>query len=818
MLTLMPTAAPTSAMFSGFLRSLRTMLIIAGSALLLSPLAAQTTPTTSEEGKTLVRPPSAEAEGARARGPIIKEVEIEFAGPRSVDRSVILSNMRSTIGQPYSLAAVEEDVRNLYATGLFVNLRIYDEPLADGVKIVVVVQPKPVIKQVVVTGNDKIKEKAVRKQITSKEGDTLSEQKVAEDARKIQEYYNKKGFANAQVEYKIDINEQVGRAVVTYSITEDSKAFVQLVTFKGNQAFSEKELRALFKTRKKNWLSIFNKSGLYIEEQFREDLRKLREFYQSNGYIDMQVKDTRKEYPQPDVMHIEIEVFEGIQYRVGSVNLSGNQLFTQEQIKGRMSMLEGGIFSPQGLDADVKAIRDLYGERGYIDTVVRPTRQPNIESGRMDLIYEVTENAQSFVERIIIQGNNRTKDKVLRRELALAPGDVYDSVAVEASKKRLENLGYFSKVDISPEETAVEDRKNMVITVEEQRTGSITFGAGFSTVDSLLGFVELSQGNFDATNWPTFTGGGQKFRTRLQYGLRRQDALVSWTEPWFMNQRLSFGFDLFYSNAEYLSSDYNQRRYGAAIRLGKALNEFWRVGFRYQAEAIEIYDVDANVPNFIQAESGTRTKSSVTATLSYDSRDDLFLTRKGEKVEFTAEGAGGPLLGDTNIWKLQADATKYFLLPWDLIFSLGGSAGVGDAFNGDDIMPIFDRYFVGGSRSIRGFQFRDVGPKKRKAGAIDVDDPGGEPFGGQTFAYANAELTYPIIDRVRGAFFVDAGINNEETFDFSTEHFALGTGIGLRLNLPVGPLRFDLGFPVVEESRLVDGVKVEFHFDVGYQF
>jgi outer membrane protein insertion porin family len=785
---------------------------------IFSTLPDATAQQATEEGKTLVRPPSAPQDSPQGRGPIIKEVEIEFAGPRSVDRSVIISNMRSTVGQPYSLASVEEDVRNLYATGLFVNLRIYDEPLADGVKVVVVVQPKPIVKQVVVAGNDKISEKAVRKQITSKAGDTLSEQKVAEDSRKIQEYYNKKGFANAQVEYKIDINEQVGRAVVTYTVTEDAKAFVRLVTFKGNANFTEKDLRPLFKTRKKNWLSIFNKSGLYIEEQFREDLRKLREFYQSKGYIDMVVKDTRKEYPEPDVIHIEIEVFEGIQYRVGSVNLTGNQLFTQEQIKGRMKMDEGGIFSPQGLEADVKAIRDLYGERGYIDASILPQRQPNIESGKMDLVYEIAENAQSYVEKIIIQGNNRTKDKVLRRELALAPGEVYDSVAVEASKKRLENLGYFSKVDISPEDTAVGDRKNMVITVEEQRTGSVTFGAGFSTVDSILGFVELSQGNFDATNWPNFTGAGQKFRARLQYGLRRQDVLVSWTEPWFLNQRLSFGFDLFYNNAEFLSSDYNQQRYGAAIRLGKALNDFWRVGFRYQAEVIDIYDVDRSLPQFILDEEGVRTKSSVTGTLAYDSRDDLFLSRKGEKVEFTAEGAGGPLLGDTNIWKLQAEATKYFLLPWDLIFSASATTAVGDAFNGDSRIPLFDRYFIGGSRSIRGFGFRDVGPKKSRSPTGDVDNPGGEPVGGQTMAYTNFEVTYPIIDRVRGAFFVDGGINNEETFDYSFEHLAVGTGFGLRLNLPIGPLRLDLGFPVLEEQRLVDGPKIEFHFDVGYQF
>jgi outer membrane protein insertion porin family len=784
------------------------LLLLAGCGFFVftTSLSAQTAEEAQKEGKTLVKAPSTATDSARSSGPLIKEVEIEFAGPRSVDRSVILSNMRSTVGQPYSLASVEEDVRNLYATGLFVNLRIYDEPLADGVKVVVVVQPKPIVKQVVVTGNDKISEKAIRKKITSKPGDPLSEQKVAEDSRAIQEYYNKKGFANAQIEYKVDINEQVGRAVVTYTVTEENKAFVRNVTFVGNKVIASDELRPLFKTRKKDWLSIFNKSGLFIEDQFNEDMKKLRDYYQSKGYIDMVVKDIKKTYPEDKTIDIEITVFEGIEYRVGSINMTGNQLFTQDQVKGRMNMAEGGIFSPQGLEADVKAIKDLYGERGYIDTNVNPQRQPNIESGKMDLVYELTENAQSFVEKIVIQGNNRTKDKVLRRELALAPGEVYDSVAVEASKKRLENLGYFSKVDISPEDTPVEDRKNMVITVEEQRTGSVTFGAGFSTVDSLLGFVELSQGNFDFANWPNFTGAGQKFRARLQYGLSRQDFLVSWTEPWFMNQRLSFGFDLFYNNAEFLSDDYNQRRYGAAIRLGKALNDFWRVGLRYQAENIEIYDVDSSAPNTIKNEEGARTKSSVRGTLTYDSRDDLFLTRKGQKVEFAAEGAGGPLLGDTKIWKLEVEGQKFFLLPWDLIYSIGGATGVADGFDGENV-PLFDRFFVGGSRSIRGFKFRDVGPQ---------DD--GEPIGGNTMAYLNNEITYPIIDRVRGAVFVDAGIDNQDTFDYSFENFAVGTGVGLRLNLPVGPLRLDLGFPVMSENKLVDGLDVEFHFDVGYQF
>jgi outer membrane protein insertion porin family len=763
--------------------------------------------------KTVIQSPSAMAAGQRI-GPTVKEIEIEYAGPRSVAREVILSNMRTTVGQPYSPSAVEEDIRNLYATGFFTNLRIYDEPMADGVKVVVVVQPKASIKEIVVAGAKELSEKAVRKKITSKVGDTLNEQKISADAQAIRDFYQDKGFREAQVEYKIDINEQIGRAVVVYTIQENRRGWVRDIEFVGNKAVTSKELRKAIKTKTKDWLSWINKSGRYKDEQFQEDLKKIRDFYYDRGYIDMTIRDVAYEPFDEDSLRIKITVFEGIQYEVGKVTIENNTLFSNEQLRARMGMLEGKVFSPRGLDGDIKAIKDAYGERGYVEANVNARRMPNIESARMDLVYQVQENEQFYVEKIVIQGNNRTKDKVLRRELALAPGDVYDTVSAEASKARLENLGYFSKVDVSDQDTSVPGRKNMVVTVEEKRTGSITFGAGFSTVDSVLGFVELQQGNFDIANFPTFTGAGQKFRLRIQYGLRRQDVLLSVTEPWFLNQRLSLGFDLFYNNSSYDSSVFDQRRFGAAVRLARALNQFWTVGLRYQVESIEIYDVDGNpIYNLLRnEEAGTRTKSSVRAALTYDTRDNVFLTRKGEKLEFSAEGAGGPLMGDTDIWKLELSAQKFFSLPYDMILSLNAATGVTDSFGDSPRVPLYDRFFIGGSRSIRGFDHRSVGPRY-------LDVPGGlseEPYGGRTMAYGNVELTYPIIDRVRGAVFVDAGFNNLEPFDYDVSDYELGVGLGLRLNLPIGPLRLDIGFPLVYDYFNNDTWK--FHFDVGYQF
>lgn len=749
--------------------------------------------------------------GAGAQGPTVKEIEIVYVGPKSVNRSVILSNMRTTVGQPYSAAAVEEDIRNLYATGFFTNLRISDEPMAEGVKVVVVVQPKPLVKEIVINGNKEIKEKRLKKEIKSKPGSPLSEQQVSEDADKIKDYYRNKAFPNVQVSYKTDLNEEYGRAVVTFNINEGKQAFITKIAFEGNKNISADALRKAMKTKKKNFFSWFNKSGLLKDDQWRESIKAVRDYYLDHGYIDMQIKDVRYEYPVAGQMTIVVSVFEGIQYSVGKVGFRGNDLFVDAELRKHMKMLESSVYSPKGLEDDIKSVRDVYGEKGYIDTEVTPERQTNVESGRIDLIFAVKEGPQSFVDKIIIQGNTRTKDKVLRRELAMAPGDVYDSVSAEASKKRLENLGYFEKVDISPQDTSVPGRKNMVVTVEEKRTGSVTFGVGFSSVDSLLGFVELNQGNFDIANFPYFTGAGQKFRTRLQYGLQRRDFTMGFTEPWFMNQKLSLGFDLFARDAQYLSSLYWERRIGGAVRMAKALNPFWTASLKYQLEEIDLYHMSDSVSEELAREKGARSKSSMTFGLMYDSRDSVMLTRRGEKVDLELQGAGGPLLGQTNTYQISINAQKYFLLPKDIILMLGGSTGVVDKYGSSQFVPLYDRFFIGGSRTVRGFAQRSIGPQ----------DSSGEPMGGRTYAYVNGEVTYPIIDRVRFATFCDAGFDEDTFFQYkyALSDTQVGAGIGLRLNLPIGPIRFDYAWPLIKQSnKSISSSDGQFYFDVGYQF
>lgn len=771
----------------------------------------------SANAQQLVPPPS--QTDNRAIGPIVREIEVEYAGPKAVNESVVRSNMRTTVGQPFSKAIVEEDVRNLYATGLFTNLRIYDEPLAEGVKVVVIVQPKPMVKEVVLAGFSKMEEKRLRKEIATKAGGNLNEQQIAADARKLQEFYQKRGFKDARVTYNTEVSESTGRATVTFNIDEGEKRHVRSITFEGNEKFDDKKLlkskvymgqgqsMPIFKTKKRGMFSWLFGTGVVKDEEFQEDLRKLRRYYQNEGFIDFEVKNVEfRPAEGEDSVDIVIHVVEGNQYRVGSLQIAGQTLFTEEQIRRRLKMKENDIFSPITMDEDVERVRELYGGDGYIDSNVATRQMPAAESGRMDLSYRISEGPQVFVERIIIQGNNKTKDKVIRREVALAPGDIYSTVRADASKSRLQNLNYFSKVDISPQDTAIPSRKNMVINVEEQRTGSFTFGAGFSTIDSILGFVELSQGNFDIASWPGFTGAGQKFRLRLQFGAKRQDYIVSFVEPWFLNQRLALGFDAFYRTASYLSTLYDEDRFGFSTRLSKSLNQFLSARVVYRLESIGIMNVESGAPDIIKEEEGRRLRSAVEVGLTHDTRDSVFLSRKGHKVDVFAELAGGPFLGETDIYRFGFEAQKFFLLPKDLIFSLQLASAVVDSYGDSDRVPIFDRLFTGGSNTIRGFRYRDVGPK----------DEDGVPIGGGTMAYGNAELTFPVIERIRGAFFVDGGFANEGAWNYEMDNFSVGAGFGVRLNLPIGPLRLDYGFPLVSDEFNDRGG--QFHFNVGYQF
>ena len=788
------------------------------------------------------------AQPAGNAGPTVRDIEIQYAGPASVSRERILGNMRTRVGQPFNQQAVEDDIRNLYGTGDVTNVRIFSEPRGDGVKVTVVVQTRAVVKEITLNGTRKIRAGTLKKKLTTKEGGILNEEIVEQDRQKILQTYLDKGYSDVNAQANITFNEQAGTASVAFTINEGGKSSLRRVVFEGNTKVRTSELRKAMKgTRGKTLVSFIDKSGRLDDVKLQEDLASVRELYQNKGYIEVELVETRtKRLPNGD-SELTVVIREGPQYRVGTLSFDGNKIFTETDIRRFLKMKEGVLYTPKDLKTDVKTIGDYYGSRGYVDARITPEGQPT-GGNTVSLRYRVEEGAISYVERVNIEGNTVTKDKVIRRELAVAPGDVFNTVLVESSKKRLENLGYFSKVDTNATDTLVPGRKDLDVLLDEKKTGELSFGAGFSSIDSLLGQATLTQGNFDLFNWPTFTGGGQKFRASAQYGLTRKDFDLSLTEPYFLDYRLALGGSLFYHDTSYsntASDDYDQRNVGASINLRRALTRYISASVEYRLESIRVANVNTG-SYILSQEAGERSRSALRGGLSYDSRDSVFLTRRGTRVDFSPFLAGGPLGGDTDIYGFNLTASHYQSFPLDTILLFNGELSTVDTIGDGNRVPVFDRLYLGGANNLRGYGFRRVGPK----------DYNGVPVGGRTLARATAEFTYPIIERVRGAVFYDVGYVNKDSWDFNPnnkEHnrsdfpidpnridndpktpdpnpskndlknqlfgggLMMDLGIGLRLDLPIGPIRLDYGYPLLSDdfNKRSSG---KFSFNVGYQF
>jgi outer membrane protein insertion porin family len=796
----------------------------------------------------------------QAFAPRVHQILIRHIGPPAVSDEFIRANIRTKVGEPFARPTVDEDIKNLYATGYFFKIQVGEESTSDGMDLTYALQGKPILTDIKIVGNKKMKLKKLQKKITSKVGQPLDERKLFEDAQEMQKVYEKGGYQKTTVVAQPPvIDELAGRGSVTFLIHETPKVRIKDVVFVNASAFKQKQLRKAIKTRRRWMFSWLTGSGVLKEDEFEDDKDTLVEFYQNDGYIDFAIQDIKFDYVTPAKMNIRFIVSEGRQYKVGSLDIKGNTLFsTNDFLKGvssgtgrmKLEMTPGKIFKPAAFTRDTDTLRDLYGSRGYLDreqggtTAVTATRTPNPTTGTIDISYDIEEGEKCYIEKIEIKGNTKTKDRVLRRELAVYPGEVYDMVRVKISKSRLDQLGYFSKVDTQAQDTDVPNRKDLVIGVEEKSTGNFTVGAGFSSVESLVGFVELKQGDFDLFNPPTFTGAGQKFQIRASIGTELQDYEVSFTEPWFLGKRLIFNVDLFHRNVYYASAnnEYDETFDGGTLSLTKALGGLvgldpqvlrGTVSYTFEDAHISInsgyttnsstnYGTAAgglyqtnqvNGPNIstnIYDTHGTYLISKEGVSLAYDTRNNLTLPDRGQRTSVSAEVATSP--GDTDFYKLELTTDWYFKgFGSNQVLELGARTGVVDTYGDTTQVPLFERWFLGGLYNLRGYKYQTVGP----------EDQFGEPLGGDTYFYGVAEYSIPIVKMVRLAWFYDAGNVFNEAYSFSPgpgrKFITDDAGMGLRIALPIGggiPLRLDYGIPITHDSNL--GSSGRFQIGVGY--
>jgi outer membrane protein insertion porin family len=738
---------------------------------------------------------------------------VAVMGNRTVSDVMIFNKLETREKGLFSEQTVKEDVKRLYDLGCFTNISVDVEKVEGGVKVAFVVKEKPELREIVFKGNSEVTTERLRREVKSRAGEALNEKVLVEDVESLKKLYADEGFPQAQVRYEV-VNAADGQgAVALISVIEGARRAIRRITFTGNEHVPARTLVQYMQTKRRapwplyKWpMSYLYSKGLLDEDVFADDLERLKAYYASLGYVDMKISKVEHNL-SPDGRFIELAVAieEGGTYQVGNVTIAGNKIYDTDELMRALSMGQDSTYTPVALQSDLSAVRGLYFSKGYTDAEVIPERKLNPETGKIDIAYMIKEYDPYYVGRIDIRGNTRTKDSVIRREMSVMPGDVFNSLKIQRSKERLENTGFFEGVQITAAPGAAERTQDLTVDVEEGKTGQLSFGAGFSSIDGFVGFAEISQSNFDIMNFPTFTGGGQKLRLRAEVGFERQDFLVSFTEPYFMGKKVAAGFDLWSRNSQYLSDYYDEQRLGGDIRMGKAFGEFYRGDLVYKLENVTL-DMDSDASPELQEQGGSDLISSVSLGLTRDTRDSIVFPHRGAISSITAEFAG--LGGDAEFMKIEALGSQYFVpierFP-EHIVRVAGEAGMGTGYGNTGEIPLSERFFLGGD-TLRGFEFRDVGPK----------DENDEPLGGEAMVVGSIEYTFPLISKIRGAAFFDAGNVYETPSDFMSGIVA-SVGMGVRLNLPVGPIKLDYGIPVITDEW-TEGETGAFNFNVGTIF
>ncbi|MDR2377449.1 MAG: outer membrane protein assembly factor BamA [Puniceicoccales bacterium] len=759
----------------------------------------------------------------------VQEIEFSFRGqaPRA-HRDFLLAHVALKKTEPFRAHLADQSLRSLYATQLFSDIRVDAEETEEGVLVRFQLEALPRIQALHFEGNRKISTATLLKKIQTKVGQSLQESRLHEDAWQIQKFYREKGFPFIQAQYRIDLPPQAPEAdpasseqerEVCFLIDEGLKYRIQRIDFSGQEPLRPSQLRQVMLTRTWNILSWLNRRGIFIDEIFQQDLQTLRELFWDGGYLDVRIdpEEVKFHYSPRGSLRITIPIQRGERYTIGSIALPTVELFSAEELQAVLGLVSGQAYAPSAVDAAQERIQDLYGSKGYLQTEVSlSSALSDEESRRMDLKLEIEEGSPTSLRDIQVKGNTRTKNKVILRELSLAPGDPLDTVKMRISQQRLRNTHFFEEVQIHPQDCHSLSQKDLSIQVKEKTTGKASVGGAISAANNIIVFLDISQSNFDLFSPRTrFQGAGQKFNARLQLGTRNTSVTVLFEEPWLFDRELTFGCELFATRDQFKSSDFNydgpsyrERHLGGEIYFRKALWEYWTGKLSYRLERQRIGDVGKQAPFELKQDAGRRSISRVGFLLERDTRDDLTLPTQGSSIDITNEISGGIFGGSTHFHRLEATAVRHFLLQTKhtQVLSLSGHFGSLSAFRHRRI-PYTERFFLGGGEEMRGFGSRDIGPQ----------DAEGYVIGGNSLVYTCAEYALDLFDPMRLAVFGECGYINARKFDLRPKNIHVDYGFGLRILVMGAPLRLDFGFP----ARRARGTKrhtMQFNFSFSTGF
>jgi outer membrane protein insertion porin family len=734
----------------------------------------------------------------------IRAIRVE--GSKRVEPETVRSYLTFSSGDPYDPARIDESLKALFATGLFQDVRIRRE----GTTVVITIVENPIVNRVAFEGNKEVEDASLTAEVQLKPRAVYTRSRVQADVQRILDIYRRQGMYAAQVNPKI-INVESNRIDVVFEINEGPSTKVRSINFIGNYAFSDSQLRFVISTTQTNILSFLKGTNIYDPDRLSLDRELLHQFYTKNGYADARILGATADLDRDGRgFFITFTIDEGERYRFGSVDVeSVLPSLNIDALRGDILSRSGRVYNAEKIEKSAEALTIAASQQGYAFAQVKPRLDHDAATHVVNVTYVIDEGPRIYIERINIVGNFRTYDDVIRREFRMAEGDAFNRLLVEAARRRLRALGFFKTVDIDTEPGSAPDRVVVIVKVLETPTGELSFGAGYSTSEGVIGDISITERNL--------MGKGQYVRLGFSGSFTRAQADFSFTEPHFLDRNLAAGFDLFFKDVDLTQqASFKERDAGGDIRMGFPIADNVQLGLRYKFEREDIYGVLTNASLAVKQAAGVSNVSSVGYSIAYDTRNLPASPTSGVFASFSEDFAG--VGGDVNYFRSGADARGYYPITNKITLVGRVQGGVIEGWGGQDVR-LTDLFFKGGE-TIRGFQLAGIGPRDACANPTSgerVKNCTRDALGGEIYWASTAEVRFPlpfIPDNLgmQGAFFVDAGslfspsglassaVSQEGSYISNSAGVRLSTGFSIIWQSPLGPLRADIAQALLKEA------------------
>ncbi len=731
-----------------------------------------------------------------AASAVFPVLEIRVEGANRVGPDAILQVMTSRVGEEFDPVKIRADVKAVYRMGYFSDVKIDAEDISGGLRLVVLVTEKPIVSSIAIEGNKEIDLTDLKGAITIKERTLFQEEKVKESARKMRELYHNRGYMDATVESSFEEGAD-GSILVSFRVAEGDKLHIEEIRITGNRYLGEKEIRKAMETSEKGFFSFVTDSGTFKKDVLENDVRRIEALYHDNGFVESKVFDPKIERG-PEGLLLTIHVFEGRQYRVGEVLFTGDSGLSEEKMRKVVKLVSGDVFSRGTLLSDVLALTTAMNDQGYALALVSPLVVKRTEYPLADVTYRAEKGDKFRFGKVEIVGNNKTIDRVVRRNLDVADGRTYTSTGLKKSKENLNRTGYFKDVKITTAPSEVPKEMDVKVEVEEGPTGTLSGGLGFSSVDKIFGVVQVSENNLFGRGWKT--------SLNSQFGSRRVVFSLDFRDPYFLDSDFSLLLNAYNTKTEY--TDFDRKATGGKIGFGYSFTRFTSGSLAFRLDDVEITDAGDAISPILQEEfaKGKQQTRSITLHLGRNTTDRFIDPSRGSVQSATVEYAGGPLGGDSEFVKYFLNEKVYFPLFGSAVLSGNFLWGHVISTEGGTV-PLFERFFLGGAYNIRGFEARTISP---------IDPNTGERIGGNKELVMNAEFIFPLFGELgfKGVLFFDMGNTwGQDQWPWDMKPWngppiRYAAGVGIRWYSPMGPLRFEWGWNLDpepgEDKRVVE--------------